>query len=809
MSPKTTFPTAIAVGDVLKECNGERIYIVLKTGAGQRWTHLIDIEYQKESAAHHHAQPFKLKTEEVLLRLSPNVEAELALEKLPGLPVVVSERRRKPCFVHTRRSDKYREIAKDPTLSKGWKLIEALLTFDQPAARDDGSPALASIHGDAFEELLHRETRAKRIARCAEVVHVSIDTLRRVVRRFFQRGMTPAAAADDYDRCGGRGKQRNWQRRPGRKATKRLLSASARSEEVRQLLQLAADYYLSFEYAKGKRAQKSMEAALDWLRATFLCDRVVYNDKREMVELTLSRKIVLTRRQLQYYIWQNYSYEVIRIHRVGRKKYILHERPLIGKLRNSRGPGEKFHIDATIVDIYLVGKILRTTVIGRPTLYLVIDDSSTLVAGFYVTFDPPSWNGAMMALVNAISPKVEFCRSLGIEITESIWPAQHLCEVLYADQGEVSSVHKASPLIKEFRVELANAPAYRPDLRSVMERRFGIIPAIWSSVLPGIVEKDSLDRGVEHPACHAALNIHELRQAVLRAVLSYNRHPIRGYPTPPEMVEAGRAPSPLELWTYGMETNGYGRHIDVVDFRVKVTRPDKGAIDGSGIRYNGLHYKCSDLSVVERQAMYRGKSRTKSTVEIRYDSADNSSIDLLGLGAPISCPLIEGERDKFAGLTHQELELYRALNSTNIAMADEAGEADRAMAAYNIAKIGHDAVAVTKAALKASGMRCVDIKHMEEMRQVERAIDDRPAGTTESERTQSEKSGSVKRKVSKNKNSGAPQSATARAETYDGEGDASNEAVDAGSSSTRKSGRLTAKELREERVRTLLETLDK
>src|SRR5204862_129916 len=112
---------------------------------------------------------------------------------------------------------------------------------------------------------------------------------------------------------------------------------------------------------------------------------------------------------LQYYIQQNYPYEVRRVRQVGKKRYTLHERPLTGKLRNSRGPGEKFHIDATIVDLYLVGNILRTTVIGRPTLYLVIDDYSALVVGFYVTFDPPSWNGAMMALVSAVSPKVEFC----------------------------------------------------------------------------------------------------------------------------------------------------------------------------------------------------------------------------------------------------------------------------------------------------------------------------------------------------------------------------------------------------------------
>jgi putative transposase len=101
----------------------------------------------------------------------------------------------------------------------------------------------------------------------------------------------------------------------------------------------------------------------------------------------------------------------------------------------------------------------------------------------------------MMALVNAISPKVAFCKTLDIDIREDQWPAHRLCETLYADRGEVSSVHKAHPLFSYCRMEVQNAPAYRPDLRGVMERRFGIIPAIWNSLVPGIVEKGSFDRG--------------------------------------------------------------------------------------------------------------------------------------------------------------------------------------------------------------------------------------------------------------------------------------------------------------------------
>jgi len=550
-----------------------------------------------------------------------------------------------------------------------------------------------------------------------------------------------------------------------------------------------------------------MEAALDWVRATFLRDRVVYNRRGEMVELTLSRSIVLTRRQLQYYILQNYTYEERRIHEIGRKAYLLRERPLTGRLRNSRGPGEKYHIDATILDIYLVGRMLRTTVIGRPVLYLVVDDWSSLVTGFYVTFDPPSWNGAMMALVNAVTPKVEFCRALEVDIVDSQWPSHRVCEVLYADQGEVSSVHLAHPLIVAFRVEIQNAPAYRPDLRAVMERRFGIIPVIWNSLVPGIVEKDSFDRGREHPAYHAALNIDEIRRIVLLAVLSYNRHVIRDHPTPPEMVEAGYAPTPLNLWSYGSGMNGCGRHIDVADFRAKVMPAATVPIDGYGIVHNGLHYQCPGMSLLERQAMFRNKRKGKSFVEICYDSSDNSSIELLGLGTPVCCPLIEGERDKYAGLTQQELAIYRDLNSTNVGMAREAEESYRAMTTYNIAKIGRDASTRTRSALAASGMTRPDIDSMDEMRQMERRIEGPPQTLSVSRRKQSKSGGSAGTDLG----AGPCMPAGSEAglgEVYDGEGDIDRDSARASSRLTDGDDKSSTKELREQRARALLETLE-
>ncbi|MHB9833323.1 integrase [Paraburkholderia terrae] len=806
MLMQSTCLNEITVGDVLKERNGDRIYIVLKTGRNARWTHLIDIEHEAKSASFRRALPFKEKTDDLLLRLSTNVEPEFALEKLEKLPNNVSDRRGVLAFGLSRRNKKYQEIAEEPTKSEGWKLIARLLTFDMPN-NDDGSLPEPSIYGDAFEELLHRETRRKRILRYCALSGKSESTVYNTFRRFCQQGMTPAAASDDYDRCGGRGQQRNWKSAPGRMPKRRKLKASARNQEVQRLLEFAADYYFSFEYAKGKRAQKTLQQALNWINAKFLHDRIVYNERGEMIELKLDRRIVITVRQLQYHIYRNYSYEERRIHKVGLRQYLLHERPMIGRLRTSRGPGERFHIDATVADIYLVGQVLRTKVIGRPTLYLVIDDYTAMVVGFYLTFDPPSWDGAMMALANAVSPKVPFCASLGIAIGEEQWPACRICEVLYADQGEVSSVHKGHPLIMHFRIEMQNPPAYRPDLRAIMERRFGIIPAIWNSLVPGVVERRSFDRGVEHPAYHAALDIIDCRRIICYAVLSYNNRIIRGYPTPTEMVERGLAPTPLNLWRYGTEINGCGRHVDVDEFRMKSMPRTTASIDGDGILHNGLHYACPTLSLIERQAMFRGRN-IKSTVEIGYDTANNGSIQLYGLGEPISCPMSDHESDDLRGLTYQEQLLYKDLDATNRGMSKEACEPDRAMTDFNIAKIAKDAVRKTARALKDAAKTRPDISDMDESRQVEQS-----AGSMSRTTDGQKKSSGAGRRASFQKiinkiHKGTSLDDPLSEETYDEEGDAYDEPVSQGNVISDEVDRMTAKDLSEKRARKLLAEID-
>ncbi|RKR36187.1 DDE-type integrase/transposase/recombinase [Paraburkholderia sp. BL17N1] len=812
MPMKSTYPTQLVVCDVLKERFGKTVYIVLKTGKGSRWTHLIDIEHEKKSSSNHKALPIKRKTDELMDRLSEQYKDKDALERLNKLPTDVSERRRIHPFALSNRSDNYKEILIDPTKSKGWKLIAGLLTFDLPL-NEKGEAPEPSYYGDEFEALILPETRRKRVLRYCKISNTSEDTVYRTFRRYCQRGLTPAAAADDYDLCGGRNQQREWKCRPGKAPRRRKFGASACDQEVRRLIALAADYYFSFQYMKGKRSQKTLEQALNWIRATFLRDRAVYNEKGEMVELRLSDRIVITVKQLQYYILKNFTYEERRIHKVGLRQYLLHERPLKGQLRTTKGPGERFHIDATVLDIYLVGQILRTKVIGRPVLYLVIDDYSGMAVGFYLTFDPPCWDGAMMALVNAISPKVEFCRSLDILIREDQWPACRLCEGVYADQGEVSSVHKAHPLISHYRVGVSNAPAYRPDLRSVMERRFGIIPAIWTSLVPGIVEKSSFDRGVAHPAYHAALDLKELRRVICYSLLSYNTRVIRGYPTPPEMIEREFAPTPLNLWKYGTEVNGCGRHVDVDEFRAKVMPKTTASIYARGILHNDLHYACPTFDLVERQTMFRAEG-TETKVEITFDSTDNSGIQIHGLGEPITCPISEHDLGNLQGVTYQEQSLAKDLDATNRGMTKEAAEPERAKTDYNISKIAKEATSKTAKALRDAGMGRPDIKDIDEMRNVERSaskglLAEDASKDARKTRRNSKTGGSFKNIIKKIVQGARVGASVEQKETYDEEGDAYERSENDANVPSDETVQMTSKELREKRARELLEEMDR
>jgi len=166
------------------------------------------------------------------------------------------------------------------------------------------------------------------------------------------------------------------------------------------------------------------------------------------------------------------------------------------------GPGSRWQIDATISDVCLVSRMDRSWIVGRPTLYFVIDVFSRMIVGLHVGLEAPSWVGAMSALVNAASDKVAFCKAHGIEIEPEDWPCQGLPDVMLGDRSEMLG-GRADVLVKHFGVRLENTPPYRADLNGIVEKRFHLIQADFGPV----AEAEVRTREAAYPAASKASRV--------------------------------------------------------------------------------------------------------------------------------------------------------------------------------------------------------------------------------------------------------------------------------------------------------------
>ncbi|HTX85276.1 MAG TPA: transposase, partial [Streptosporangiaceae bacterium] len=88
-------------------------------------------------------------------------------------------------------------------------------------------------------------------------------------------------------------------------------------------------------------------------------------------------------------------------------------------------------IDHTKVDIMLVDDITRAC-IGRPWLTLVLDVHSRVVAGLYLSLDPPSAAGTGLAVAHAILPKAKWLADRGVTLA---WPVHGIPELIHVDNG--------------------------------------------------------------------------------------------------------------------------------------------------------------------------------------------------------------------------------------------------------------------------------------------------------------------------------------------------------------------------------------
>ncbi|MGG7162974.1 Mu transposase C-terminal domain-containing protein [Clostridium ihumii] len=447
------------------------------------------------------------------------------------------------------------------------------------------------------DDLLSKSKRSNTLKIISNESNIALIKIKRILTRFWQRGMNKNALIPDYKNSGGKGKNKNLTSIKTGKPRKVDYYG-----EIIEGINITDDVKKQFEFAINKYYRNKNKISLKDTYILILKDfySSSYIENNEVKYRIWDKSKIPTYDQFYYWFRKTRDIKKDIIFRESEKEFNLKHREILGNsTQETDGPGTRFQVDATIADIYIVSSLNRNRVIGRPVIYAIIDVFSRMVTGIYVGLEGPSWIGAMMALDNMIEDKVEYCKKYDIEITEEQWPCKHLPEIIIADRGEFEG-YSVENLINNLNIKIENTSPYRGDLKGIVERSFRTTNEKVKHKTPGAIQKEFRKRGDRDYRLDATLTLEEFTKIYINIVLHHNSKIIDKYPMEKEMLEDEIIATPLNLWIWGIKNKkGRLKTVDREVLRLNILPKGKASISRAGIRFKGLYYS-SDKAIKEQ-----------------------------------------------------------------------------------------------------------------------------------------------------------------------------------------------------------------
>lgn len=303
---------------------------------------------------------------------------------------------------------------------------------------------------------------------------------------------------------------------------------------------------------------------------------------------------------------------------------------------------------------------LGRKVIGRPTLYIMVDVFSRLIMGFYLTIADPSWECAKNLLYNVAMDKVEFCAQNGVNIEQDEWPCAGLPRKILTDNGECGK-RNGDLIPLGVGIELQTASSYRPDMKGAVERCFRMINEMVRMWLPGGVQPDAQERGVRDYRRDACLTVSEMRKVIIRCICACNHRTMETYPQDAaDLQVSGVVPMPVDIWQWGIGHRGGAlRSCSQERLKYYLLTQGKARITAQGIRFRGLYYTCQ--SAVREGWFATARQKSTWEVQVSYDPnrLDQIYIYLEETKGPERCDRILRDDEKYQGYSLME---YMAAN---------------------------------------------------------------------------------------------------------------------------------------------------
>ena len=429
-------------------------------------------------------------------------------------------------------------------------LIKDLITPDEAASSaEKGSVDLATVSDEDWQEaqfrfdiirpLLKTGTRtANDVEERAKAAGVHRATVYRWLNLYEQFGVVSALLPTE--RSGGRGKSR--------------LSA-----EVEVVIEATIkDFYLN---KQKPSAQKTCEEVLRRCRNAKL-PLPHPNTVRRRISI-LSERVKLERRISA---------------KLAREKYD----PQIGSFPGAEWPLSVVQIDHTKLDIILVDDKDRMP-IGRPWITVGIDVFSRMIAGIYVSLDPPGALSVGLCIANAILPKDKWLAKLGIT---TFWPVWGVMKVIHADNAKEFRGEMLKRACLKYGIELDWRPVGKPQYGAHIERLMGTFNEE-IHLLPGTTFSNTAERGEYDSDMTSALTLSEFENWLISYITGVYH----------QKVHSGIGTSPLKKFEEGIFGNddrpGTGLPSLIVDeerLRLDLMPYLERSVQPYGIVIDEIHY---------------------------------------------------------------------------------------------------------------------------------------------------------------------------------------------------------------------------
>lgn len=470
---------------------------------------------------------------------------------------------------------------------------------------------------DRLEEFLLGSERNRLVQERAKELGCSRETLYRRLNRFLRHGQHINALLPEYHRCGcsspeGRGSvKRGAPRRDG------FMGRNVAAEDVRNIEFVIRKWYLPTD---SRRTLK--DCYYEMLLPTFYSTGQRAMPTGKVTPALYDHDDRPSLHQFRYYARKFLDRSGIRPGQIrrARSEYQKDFEGRTGTAPRPEGPGHVFQLDSTPLDMELRSRFCssQTLLVGRATVYQVIDAFSNVTVGLYVCLGEPSWANARLALYCAIRRKGEaFFAELGMELPEEDLPEGGVPQILFVDNQEFATA-LSETVGRDLQIIVQYGRARRGDDKGPIEFELGQLNLELKS-LDGYIPKDRGRPGRRNPKRDALFTLEEVYQHLMRIVINRNHHRDLPYERLDEqMIRDGVAPTAMSIWRWGIRHRPWlGKVMDDRQLYLSLLERGVARVEREGLIFEGCIYVCQevrDLGLQDRKP----RRHCSPQLEVRY-----------------------------------------------------------------------------------------------------------------------------------------------------------------------------------------------